>query len=120
SYHMYIFRFLPEQWSGVSRDKFLEALEAEGIPCSIGYTTPLYKNPLFQQMAERPHFCPVSCPYYGQLPDYRNTVCPNAERICSETCWIPQSVLLAEESDMTDIAGAITRVWENRGELAGA
>ncbi|MDD3926962.1 MAG: DegT/DnrJ/EryC1/StrS family aminotransferase [bacterium] len=120
SYHMYIFRFLQEEWSGVSRGRFLEALQAEGVPCSDGYTIPLYKNPLFQQTGEGPRFCPISCPYHGQPVDYRNMVCPNAERICREACWIPQSVLLAEERDMADIAQAVIKIWEKREDLASA
>ena len=118
SYHMYIFRFLSEEWPGVSRDKFLEALRAEGIPCSAGYS-PLYKNPLFQQSGEGPRYCPISCPYHGQGMDYTQVVCPNAELISREGCWIPHTVLLAEEQDMKDIACSIRKVWESRGELAG-
>jgi dTDP-4-amino-4,6-dideoxygalactose transaminase len=118
SYHMYIFRFLSEEWPGVSRDKFLEALRAEGIPCSAGYS-PLYKNPLFQQSGEGPRYCPISCPYHGQGMDYTQVVCPNAELISREGCWIPHTVLLAEEQDMKDIACAIRKVWESRGELTG-
>ncbi|MDD3925856.1 MAG: DegT/DnrJ/EryC1/StrS family aminotransferase, partial [bacterium] len=81
SYHMYIFRFLSEQWLGVNRDRFLEALRAEGIPSSAGYNIPLYKNPLFQQKGEGPRHCPISCPYYGRDMDYSRVTCPNAELI---------------------------------------
>ena len=118
SYHMYIFRFLSGEWPGVSRDRFLEALEAEGIPCSAGYTTPLYKNPLFQRRGEGPDYCPVSCPYHGRPVDYSRVVCPNAELISRENCWIPHGTLLAGEQDMADIADAVWKIWEGRRELA--
>ncbi|MDD3926331.1 MAG: DegT/DnrJ/EryC1/StrS family aminotransferase [bacterium] len=118
SYHMYIFRFLPEEWSGVSRDRFLEALRSEGIPGSAGYNVPLYKNPLFQQKGEGPKHCPISCPYYGLEVDYSQVVCANAETISREGCWLPHPVLLAEERDMEDIAKAIRKIWEGRRELA--
>lgn len=117
SYHMYIFRFVREAWPGITRDKFLKALQAEGIQVGIGYPIPLYKNPLFLREGKGPGFCPVSCPYYGKKVDYRNVVCPNTEVICKEACWIGHSVLLGEEKDMHDIVRAITKIWENKEDL---
>ena len=38
-------RFLPEPWEGVTRNDFLRALRAEGLPGGTGHTQPLYKNP---------------------------------------------------------------------------
>ncbi|MDD5677105.1 MAG: DegT/DnrJ/EryC1/StrS family aminotransferase [Kiritimatiellae bacterium] len=118
SYHMFIFRFLPEAWGGVSRDRFLEALKAEGIPAAPGYPIPLYKNPLFQKIGTGPRFCPLSCPYYGRTVDYRRVVCPNTEKICRTAVWISHPVLLSREKDMRDIARAISKVWEHRKELS--
>ncbi|HOS93806.1 MAG TPA: DegT/DnrJ/EryC1/StrS family aminotransferase [Armatimonadota bacterium] len=120
SYHIYAFRFLRDQWGGVTRDRFLEALNAEGIPSSAGYPIPLYKNPLFQRQADGPAGCPVSCPYYQGHVDYTQAVCPNAETLCEEACWIFHQILLGDASDMDDIAGAIEKVWEHRSELAQA
>ncbi|HET7767400.1 MAG TPA: DegT/DnrJ/EryC1/StrS family aminotransferase, partial [Chloroflexota bacterium] len=45
SYYLWHFRFLAEKWEGVTRDSFLKALKAEGVPCGTGHTQPLYKNP---------------------------------------------------------------------------
>lgn len=117
SYHMYIFRFLEERWDGITREKFLEALNAEGIPATAGYPIPIYKNPLFQKKGKGKEFCPISCPYYGKEIDYSQVFCPNAERICKEAVWIMHPVLLAEKEDMNDIVSAITKIWENREEL---
>jgi len=118
SYHIYAFRFLRDQWGGVTRDQFLTALNAEGVPSSAGYPIPLYKNPLFQRRADGPAGCPVSCPYYKGHVDYTQVVCPNAETICEEACWIFHQILLGDASDMDDIANAIEKVWEHRAELA--
>ena len=117
AYHMYIFRFLKEKWDGITREKFLEALRAEGIPAGAGYPVPLYKNPLFLKKGIGPKFCPVSCPYYGKEIDYEKTVCPNTEKMCEEACWIPHAALLAETKDMQDIADAISKIWKRREEL---
>ena len=43
AYHLYMFRFDSEQFSGLARAQFLKALQAEGIPCYGGYT-PLNKE----------------------------------------------------------------------------
>ena len=118
SYHIYIFKFRPEQWCGVTRERFLEAVNAEGIPVKPGYPVPLYKNPLFQRPAvDGPGGCPLSCPYYGKKVDYTTVICPNAEAVCAEACWIHQQVLLAEPEAIADIGRAIAKLWENRQEL---
>ncbi|MGI6086654.1 MAG: DegT/DnrJ/EryC1/StrS family aminotransferase [Kiritimatiellia bacterium] len=117
SYHMYVFRHLAEKWDGITREMFLAALEAEGIPASFGYPAPLYKNPVFSLTGDGPRNCPRSCPFYGQPTDYQSVVCPNTEQICREACWIPHAVLLGDESDMRDIVMAITKVWEQRESL---
>lgn len=117
SYHMYVFRHLAEKWDGITREMFLAALEAEGIPASFGYPAPLYKNPVFSLTGDGPRNCPRSCPFYGQPTDYQSVVCPNTEQICREACWIPHAVLLGDESDMRDIVMAITKIWEQRESL---
>jgi len=117
SYHMYIFRFLKEKWNGVTREKFLKALNAEGIPAWAGYPIPLYKNPLFLRKGKGPQFCPVSCPYYGKEIDYTQVFCPNTEKMCEEAVWIPHPVLLAEKEDMRDIINAIEKIYKNKEEL---
>ena len=120
SYHMYIFRFVTEEWGRVSRETFLKALQAEGVPVGAGYPIPLYKNPIFQKTGSGPKYCPLSCPYHGKKQNYARTHCSNAERICKEACWIGQTVLLAEPSDMKDIVAVISKVWEHRKELRHA
>jgi dTDP-4-amino-4,6-dideoxygalactose transaminase len=117
SYHMYIFRFLEEKWEGIKREKFIEALNCEGIPATSGYPMPIYKNPLFQRKGEGKEFCPISCPYYGKKIDYTSVYCENAEKICKEAVWIMHPVLLAEKEDIKDIVSAIAKIWENREEL---
>ena len=117
SYHLYCFRFVPQAWDGVSRKRFIEAVHAEGIPVSPGYPHPLYKNPLFQRKGEGPKFCPLSCPYYGKEMDYTKVVRPNVERVCQESLWLTQSVLLGTEADMDDIVEGIGKVWEHREAL---
>jgi dTDP-4-amino-4,6-dideoxygalactose transaminase len=47
AYHLYMMRYDPQKFAGLPRDKFLKALEAEGIPVSGGYY-PLNKEPFLK------------------------------------------------------------------------
>jgi dTDP-4-amino-4,6-dideoxygalactose transaminase len=53
SYHLYCFR-LDLRRLGVPRERFLQALAAEGVPAWAGYDKPLYANPLFTQQRSGP------------------------------------------------------------------
>jgi dTDP-4-amino-4,6-dideoxygalactose transaminase len=117
SWHLYMFRFQPEQWGGLTRDRFLEAMRAEGIPVSAGYPLPLYKNPMFLHSAAGPEGCPVSCPYYGGQVDYTTACAPVTERLCAEMVWLMQTALLADEQAMRDIARAAQKIWDHREKL---
>ncbi|NBP74006.1 MAG: DegT/DnrJ/EryC1/StrS family aminotransferase, partial [Alphaproteobacteria bacterium] len=46
AYHLFVMRYSAAAFNGLSRDHFIEALNAEGIPCSAGYR-PLYGEPAF-------------------------------------------------------------------------
>ncbi|MEC8993446.1 MAG: DegT/DnrJ/EryC1/StrS family aminotransferase, partial [Candidatus Latescibacterota bacterium] len=47
AFHLYVFRYDADAFGGASREQFLKALAAEGIPCAAGYK-PLYREPAFQ------------------------------------------------------------------------
>lgn len=110
--HLYLFHYEPRT-CGVSRGKFLEALNAEGIPVSPGYS-PLYREPLFVR-------CDGSSPaerFTGRKLDYSRVDCPVCERICAEQgFWLYQKHFLGPEGDMEQIAAAIRKVLANRNEL---
>jgi dTDP-4-amino-4,6-dideoxygalactose transaminase len=49
AYYVYAVKMDPAAMSGVSRDIFVRALNAEGIPASAGYMRPLYMLPVYQK-----------------------------------------------------------------------
>jgi dTDP-4-amino-4,6-dideoxygalactose transaminase len=109
AYHLYCFR-LDEKSFGLPRTQFLEALSAEGIPCSPGYPIPLYRQPLF---ANR-NFGPYDGARATQVSPLQN-----CEKICSaEGCWFTQDLLLGSQDDMNDIIAAIQKVYDHRVSLA--
>lgn len=89
------------------RDKrrIVEAIRAEGIPCSPGYTLPLYRyRPVREYMEKK-----------GVGVDLGGF--PNTEDACRDILWLPHSLLLGGEDDMRDIYEALRKVEKNVGEL---
>jgi dTDP-4-amino-4,6-dideoxygalactose transaminase len=113
AYHLYIFRYDAREFEGLPRERFIQALNAEGIPCSPGYT-PLYRMPFFESIGR----CPLSCPYHGRKIDYASLSLPVTERACNEEAvWLKQSIFLGTKEDMDDIVGAVWKIRENVEEL---
>jgi dTDP-4-amino-4,6-dideoxygalactose transaminase len=105
AWHIYVFWFDARAF-GLSRQIFLRALMAEGIPASGGYAHPLYRNPMFLDPA-----LPVDYSRYAAL-------CPASERACQETVWLEHRLLLGDLDDMDDIVRAVERIYAHREELA--
>jgi len=108
SYHMYIFR-LNERKLGISRDRFVEALEAEGVPASKGWYRPIYGNGVFQN-AHRGPANGISAPLFGKGVNYTKVHCPVCEQVCRDAVWIPQNVLLSAPASIRSVARAIQKV----------
>jgi dTDP-4-amino-4,6-dideoxygalactose transaminase len=123
SYHIYMFRYSQDGWSGLARQQFLLALAAEGIPCMSGYSHPLYKNPMFVNKDFYPRGCPLTCGHYNQDVDFTKyaDLCPVAERACAkEAVWLEHRLLLGSNKDVEDIADAIEKICEHIRELVAA
>ncbi len=86
--------WVDEKKLGVNRDDFVEALEAEGIPCREYYPHPLYKNPVYQKV------------------EHRVSACRVAEQASKDSFWLPQRVLMGSEDDTRDVVAAIEKVYE--------
>jgi len=114
-YYLYLLQYDKEKFGGISRNKFIEALNAEGIPCHIGYPWPLSKNPVFQQVKGGPKGCLFTCPYYGKKVSIKDQKFPVTGKICAETVVILHQVLLSYTRDMDDILAAIIKIKENSG-----
>ncbi|MCK4516485.1 MAG: DegT/DnrJ/EryC1/StrS family aminotransferase, partial [Spirochaetaceae bacterium] len=108
THHLYMFRYNADAFGGVSRDRFIQALGAEGIPCSGGYVE-IQKQPLFRHESVRR--------ILGDF-DVDSIHLPAAEAACRETVWIAQNALLGGEEVTGDIVTAIQKVQEHHAELA--
>lgn len=114
-FYFYAWRFVKEEWpEGVTRDKFMQALSAEGVPVHLGHLQPIYQNPLF---IER-NFGPVAWPAGVDAPDYSAVYCPNCERVYREEgIHMPHAIFLGGPEDIDLMLDAIRKVREHAEEL---
>lgn len=118
AYHLFPFRYLSAEFNGVPRATFIRALQAEGVPCSSGYT-PLNKMPFLENTFATKNFRKM---YPKEQLDskkyYANNQCPENDRLCNEEAvWFTQNLLLAERNDMELIAAAIEKISKNSSKL---
>ena len=114
SYHLFMLR-LDGSLFGAPRSAVVQALKAEGIPCSAGYAISLHRQPMFRNKAFGPYLDGIK----SKL-NYRKTECPNSDLICEhQGIWIEQRAFLGSRSDMDDIARAFEKVYESRDALSG-
>ena len=117
AYHLYMFRYDGAQFAGLTRGKFMEALQAEGVPCSGGYGE-MNKQEYVSNLAKDKRFLKI----YGEakLNEWlaRNQDCPQNEKLCQQAVWFTQNMLLGPRADMERIAQAIGRIQKHGAELA--
>jgi dTDP-4-amino-4,6-dideoxygalactose transaminase len=107
AYHLYIFRYDAAAFNGLPRGDFIRALNAEGVPCSSGYT-PLYRNDAFKQ----PDVYAAAFSL-GRKIDYSKVYCPVTERAgAEEAIWLYQTWFLGTREDMDNTADAILKVQQ--------
>lgn len=110
-YFVYPIKF-NEEVLGVSRDIFVKAINAEGIPFGSGYVRPIYLDPMYQKnKAYGYNGCPFKCAFYKGKPVYKKGICPIAERMherelmVTGICRYPH-----EKKDIDDAVKAFRKV----------
>lgn len=101
THYMYMFYYDADKFGGHSRQEFVDALNAEGIPAFISFPV-LSKTRFFKENN-----------FLGKIPGYdfdSEGDLSNADAIGSQVVWIPQYTLLGCERDMEDIAGAVRKI----------
>ncbi len=115
AYHFYPFRFISEKFGNVSRSKFIEALHAEGIPCSPGYGQQNKDGLIEEALNSKGYKRLFSEQRLNQWRD--ENVLPGNDQLAREAVTFTQNILLGTKSDMDDIVNAITKIYENRESL---
>jgi perosamine synthetase len=119
AFHFFPFRYRKEEFNGLPRERFLEALKAEGVPCFGGYSGELNKMPYLKNTFESSSYKKF---YLKERLDYdkysEENECPlNAKLSNEQAVWIFQNVLLGTKSDMDNIAGAIEKIRKNADKI---
>ena len=115
SYYCYGFRFMPEEWDGVTRGKFCEALSAETGLGFSGVYEPLTHSDLYQPLSKQRH--KISDEYMKKInPESYHL--PNTERMSSqEAVNTSHRSLLLDPEDMDKVGVAIAMIYNNRAEM---
>ncbi len=118
AHHLFMFRYDPEKFSGLTRARFLAALTAEGIPCSGGYsplnTESFIQNAFKTRSYQRVYAADVLVGWADR------TRCPANDQLCDEAVWFTQNMLLGSRADMDDIVAALKKIQTHAAELAKA
>lgn len=118
-YYQYILTYDAEQFGGLHRDRFLEALLAEGVDLDGVFYPPMPLHPLFNARSDE---WPMLSERYGdgiQAPEtLRKLHFPVGQRFAFETgIWMHYGYLIGERTDIDDIVEAIAKVKKHAGEL---
>lgn len=119
SHYLVMLRYNSAAWGGLPRARFLEALNAEGVPATAGYSFPSFDNPLFQRMDLA---SPRSVYMSGRSApiDYSRFAerCPNAVRACKEEAiWLMHHLFLGGRDHVDMLIEAIYKIKNLRGEM---
>ena len=102
SNHLYLLRYKAENYNDIPREKFFNAMRAEGVYTYAGYN-PLLREDVFQGKGN-------DFPWIKNI-NYSNISCPVTEQIADyQSVWLTQNHLLGDESDIQDIINAFEKV----------
>lgn len=119
SHYLVMLRYDSRAWGGLPRARFLEALAAEGVAATGGYSFPSFENPVFQNLDLS---SPRSVYMLGRSRpiDYRSFAerCPVARRACrEEAVWLMHSLFLGTIQQVDMILDAFRKVREHHNKL---
>lgn len=114
--HIFVIKY-DKEICKVSRDIFVAALRAEGIPVGTGYVRPMYSNPTFlKKIAFGKKGCPWTC--NKSNISYAEGMCPISENLLdNEFLWFYHIAYSSTKKDMDDIFKAINKIYKNLESL---
>ena len=118
-WHLFPFRYDAQQFNGLSRDQFVRALNAEGVPCGGGYTEQYNDGLLDETIASR-GFQRLFSP--ARLKAYRESFreLKGNRQVCATTVGMTQNLLLAPRADMDHIIEAVAKIQAHSAALVKA
>lgn len=103
--YMYMFRYDPAEFGGLSRQDFVDALIAEGVPAFVGYPA-IHQTPVFRNRAFGPRWRQGD----PLIPDYNRLDCPVAEELGEQIVWLHHRVMLGDAEDVVELVEAVGKI----------
>lgn len=118
-WHLYAFRYDAREFNGLSRDRFMQALSAEGIPCTGGYHEQYFDGLLDEAIQSR-GFQRLFSPQ--RLKAYRDSLheLKGNREVCATTVAVTQNLLLAERRELEHVVEAVRKIQAHSAALARA
>lgn len=118
NYYYYALHYHSDQFAGLSIDRFVEAMRAEGIPISGSSRAEiLTTSPSIDRVLNSRGFRSIYTE--ARLRRCREGLhCPVAQHFVRERVVLRQSMLLGTQQDMDDILAAIQKLRQNAAALA--
>ncbi len=118
-WHIYPFRYDAAQFSGLSRDQFIKALTAEGVPCGSIYREQYFDGLLDEAIASHGFKRLWSAQRLKAYRDSFKELKGNKE-VCETTVGMTQNMLLADRGNLDQIVAAIQKIQTHSAALAKA
>ena len=100
--HLYLLKYKADYFNDVPREKFFDAMRAEGVNTYAGYK-PLYREKVFDNQDD-------DFPWLKDI-DFAGISCAETELIADyESVWLTQNHLLGNDRDTQDIINAFEKV----------
>jgi len=111
--YCYIFHYDSETFAGVPTERFIQAINAEGIPNQASYP-PIHALDVFKSGEYKKRLLPD---HVKETESYIKAEYPQSDRCFLETVWLPQPVLLGSQEDMDKIVEAVLKIQRNAASL---
>lgn len=118
SYYVYPILYDEQVW-GLPRERFAEAMRAEGFPLGQGYVKPIYQLPIFQH---KKVYNKTQYPFSlieDPAQNYEPGICPVTEAmytkqmLVADVCRLPYT-----ELEIDQFLEALKKIWNSRESLA--
>ncbi len=115
AHYQYVFKYDPAGFKGLHRDRFLEALAAEGIMADGDFYEPIHERPIFDpRMSDFPQLKKR----YKKGITFKSADTPVAHKAAyDEAVWLHYPYLMGTKSDVLDIARAVKKIQKNVDDL---
>jgi perosamine synthetase len=117
SYYNFGLRFSKDHFRGISQEKLIKAMSAEGIPVGSS-TSPLNREPYLERQLNSRGYQRIFSK--ERLARYREqNVLPRNDELCANHLVMPHEVLMGTKADTDTIVEAFAKVQKNAAKLTG-